>query len=169
MKISEYRLKLWMGFDKEGKRRYKVVRHEMRRYVTKVKLYCKTEYGKQQWTDFVTELINLQALAPVRPYFQGPETEDNKPYRVALDKIMTDVMKKMRGGFKKIHGRYPQMNEDIDPSALKLDEEDREDNDEDGGDEEEDNTEPFTYPKTPRGQKRERPSKFVLSSLMEVD
>jgi hypothetical protein len=126
MRISDHRKKLWLGNDSaEGQRRYLALRKEMRKYVVNTKLYDKKDFGAEQWQQFTCHLVNLKILEPVRSYLTGAPSEDNNRYRVALDKIMIDVLKKMRGSFKRIFGYYPTHGEDIDPSVLRLEDSDK--------------------------------------------
>src|SRR5262245_23329632 len=116
LKISDHKKNLWLGDDTpEGKRRYLTLHKEMRKHVISVKLYDKKDFGADQWQHFTNHLINLKILSPVRTYLTGDPSPDNNQYRVALDKIMIDVLKKMRGSFKRVYGVAPTRGLEIDP------------------------------------------------------
>lgn len=132
LKISDHKKKLWLGDDTpEGKRRYLMLRKEMRKHVISVKLYDKKDFGADQWQQFTNHLISLKILTPVRAYLTGDPSPDNDQYRAALDKIMIDVLKKMRGSFKRVYGIPPTRGLAIDPGALKVEDDDEDEPEED--------------------------------------
>lgn len=145
LKISDHKKKLWLDDNtNEGQRRYLLLRKEMRKYVIRVKVYDKKDFGATQWAQFTKHLTNLKILDPVRAYLTEDPSEYNLEYRTALDKIMIDVLKKMRGSFKRIYGRAPECGEEIDPSALRID-----DDGDDGEEDEIESDKPATVVKTP--------------------